>query len=201
MRRLGWLFLAVAGCGGKAVIDAPLGDGGSDATNGSGAGASPNSSVAVTTSVSTGPTIPACATACASIGVCLIDESACISACAAATAGCGAEQRTWLDCVVATHLGGCTIAPGSPCLNQLVDFLACRNELPVAGDCTIGPDGCQCVESSVSSDFGALCTPTSQGMTCDCFLDGTLVGRCDQTNEECLPTLDCCAAILFVPGP
>ena len=65
-----------------------------------------------------------------------------------------------------------------------------------AGDC-VGEQA-----NWFACSYATDCFGDATQLSCDCLIDGEVVGSCDTVEAySCEPTRSCCAGILFVVGP
>lgn len=189
------LFTAtlLAACGGKVVVDAPVGgDGGA---GGTGAGGT-----TITTSTSTVTTGPGdlCAQICTFWDQSGCTMSDCATECAAAfqTAGsCTDELITVLQCIIAhpDPAGGCGMP--AACTAAFESYQSC-----------IAPTSCTDTSCFQSSDGSCGCKGLCNGLTvavectnglCTCNANGMQIGQCKEAAPSCDPVGGCCGALFF----
>jgi hypothetical protein len=194
MRRVALATLAVAACGGIAVID---GDSGTSSTGGQGASnATSTANVSVTTGIGS-----LCERACAAIDSCLFVDD-CVAHCQQSPDACLLAQHAFLSCIADhTTPGRCEMPPD--CVDELTDYQSCRGIL-VQGSC--GSDGsgtCSCEMIDMDDNFvvNLDCSPVGQASNCTCAFDHQAIGACWSRNiPACNPVGDCCGVIYNVPG-
>ena len=198
-RRVAFSVLAIAACGGTAVLDGgSSGSGGQGTTSGT-TNVTTTNNVSVTTT--TGPGGP-CGQACTAIEGCL-EISDCVSRCEQSPMECEAQQNEFLSCIAGqTTPGICEMPP--PCVNALERYRNCRGYGALGGMC--GADGlgnCDCqLFDEHGNNFTVQCNVAGGGSQCRCSMNGEPIGTCTSPNPmACDAVGDCCGTILHVPAP
>ena len=190
--------VVVAACGGEAIIDPPLGAGGSNIAGGTGAG-TPSSSgvVGPTSSTSTGggPFEEACVAACTAAEGCLeasVDQ--CISECVDGPMECADAYLSYLNCSASSAGPDCGYSPFA-CDEEALGLLNCQGVGGFGVSCTAG---CSCTLDIEGYSLASNCN----GESCTCFDGDRALGRC--TNAPpiggCTDFGSCCLSFWFILG-
>jgi hypothetical protein len=216
-----------AGCGGKVVID--TGEGGSGQGGSASSGGTTTTNTTTSGSMTSGVTSGGSMTSGVTSGGGGNITTNCEAFCKVATSNgcvgkscfescyvtseqppCGASFALWIDCIVknADAIMGCSMPPA--CVDYESKYLACSQ----GGDC--GPQscvaddtgGCACVAKCSTGEYEASCQPSANGgSVCSCFINGMIVGECDNPSLSCDVSGSCCGDIFFEkpgggdPGP
>jgi hypothetical protein len=186
-------FLALAACGGIAVVDDAPGTGGSTSSTPSGPTSGPGA----------GP-MTTCAAFCAATANCAGGDDGigdCPTQCSLLYTGdCVAETDAFLNCLVTYFGPTCELPPN-----------ACTAEINAYSICTSGPQPSGCFDEKCSGDdefcsCRGTCTFGKQPLSasadckfgeCSCTLEGDFVGSCKQPGNECSLSGSCCYNLFF----
>jgi hypothetical protein len=192
------LSLSAVACGGMVVFD----DGGSGGSGGTGA-SGPGSTVGPSTSTGTvssssGPS-STCEYFCDRLAPCLGSED-CGEACASVyVPGCESEADAFIRCLSdAVAVPSCSYEGGCEGLDAA--YQACAGIGPDCseGQCSVGDNQCGCDAVCQGREVGTYCFVQPNGTTrCTCYLDGGLIGTCDQDVFDCSVEASCCQGVWF----
>lgn len=207
MHRASLLFPLVVGvaasalaCGGIVTFD----DGGVGGSGGTGA-SGPGSTVGPGTGTSTGTVssssgqVSTCEYFCDRLAGCLGPED-CGEACASVfVPGCESEADAFLRCLAdAVSVPGCSYEGG--CEGLDATYQACVGTSPNCseGQCFVGDGQCGCDAVCQGLSVSNRCAISPNGNTsCECFVEDSFVGSCNQSLADCSVEASCCQGLWF----
>ena len=204
-------ILAAYGCGGTAIIDSPMNEGG---TGGTSSGTSTGSGTGAGTSTGTGgiggtgpggPVQQGCQRFCEAVEGCAAYPN-CVPECMADVSNeCVMEYLALLNCA-SSNMGPPMCEFPDICTGQLVAWSTCEEgeEPPPPNPCgpmgcAVGNDGsCTCQVSCPEASYQVDCRPSGPTNDCSCQINGEIVGGCsDPSQQACEPFSGCCADLFF----
>jgi hypothetical protein len=106
-------------------------------------------------------------------------------------------QALFYDAVVCmTNNASSQWCEEAPACKPLIDaFIECADPSTCSGaGCSVGPDGsCQCGLQCDGLEYIATCKPQPGGAVCECYVNASLVGKCDSSSPDCDPYFGCCS--------
>jgi hypothetical protein len=197
--------LGYAACGGKAVIDAEDGAGGSGgAPSGPGPGPGPGQGG----SAPTGPTTTnvgvgggsLCQQACSLVDQCLASPGDCVARCSDELL-CPESHDGFLHCLIDELDTSFPCDLPDDCIVELQTFLDCNGVESFEGTCTEENGVCTCdVVDHNDNSYQTKCDTDANGTLCECVANGVPQGSClTPAFKQCSPIDDCCATLFFLP--
>jgi hypothetical protein len=108
---------------------------------------------------------------------------------------CIPEQASYYTCAIEEGL--CWGEPTDPCAEELADYEACAS--PCDYDCMnvhTQSGSCTCFGGCNEHMWELVCDDSDDAdETCQCILDGTLLGTCTEEEHDC-SSIGCCAMFL-----
>lgn len=124
----------------------------------------------------------------------------CIGNCTATAGPCDDAHLAMIGCFGQALDTSCN-GPYPECLDELFEYLDCRNVGSPSADCSSAPSFCAC---TVSLSAGKTYDSECEDDLCNCFADGDYVGTCLQDPEAtqlCEPLSSCCNAMVAIASP
>lgn len=193
------LSASALACGGIVNFD----DGGSGGSGASGPSSSSSTSTGPDTSTGTvssssGPS-STCDYFCDRLASCLGPED-CGEACASVfVPGCESEADAYLRCLAdAVSVPSCFYEGGCEGLDAA--YQACVGTGPTCGEgqCFVGDGQCGCDAVCQGLPVSNRCSTLPNGtLSCECFVDDSFVGSCNQGFADCSVEASCCQGLWF----